>query len=666
MGHVMEESGTVKGTYPLRRHKLDWSVAAALLTAVVLLAATFLSWHSVRNHQNNHLAEQAREKIEFLAARLDAHVKLRIALGALIEEEWRNGLISDADTFGLLASTKLNFFDDLQAINWVSPDGIIRWVNPLAGNRAVLDLDLRQLKIPAQTLALSERERDIQITPPITLAQGGRGFVVYMPLFIDDTLEGFVNIVFRTAPMIENALPKDFSARMHIRITDDGAEAFSSTPETINADNAAHATIQLHNRTWTLTGALTAAETAKLNSFLAEWVLLAGLIVTLFMSYLVWLTMQHHYSIQSGERRFADFADVSSDWFWETDSKLRFSYFSDRFEDITGVAPGALLGRTREQTGAPGSDPKAYAEMLQCLRDRKPFRDFENQRVKPNGETAYLAISGKPAFGQNGKFIGFRGTGRDITDERRSREALNRALIESEQVNQSKSEFLATISHEFRTPLNAILGFSEMFRAQYFGPLGSEKYAQYADDIHNSGKHMLALINDILDISAIEARKRPLHFEAIEISEIANDCARNFEYQCRKKNLTLSVDIPTTLPSFDADKRALVQILLNLMSNAVKFTEPGGAIVVSARVLNGDMVITVNDNGIGIAEDKLSRIAEPFFQTNSNPHIAQEGTGLGLSIITLLIEAHGGSLDIKSQLGKGSTVTVRLPMSRLG
>ena len=659
----MEKSGVPQRTQSMRLDRSDWSAAITLLTAALLVAATSLVWFSVRKSHDNHIMEQARSEIENFAARLDAHVKLRISLGALIGEEWRNGLISDVNTFRFHAATKLNYFNDLQAINWVDPEGVIRWVNPIEGNAAALNLDLRRLKVPAEILAMSEQKKAVQITPPITLAQGGRSFVGYMPMFMDGAMKGFINIVFRTAPMITNALPKNFSTRMHIRITDDGTEVFSSTDTAIKAKHAAHATIQLHNRTWTLTGELSANEIAKHASFRAEWVLLAGFILTLFVSYLVWIAMRHHYFVQDGERRFADFANGSSDWFWETDADLKFSYFSGRFEDVTGVAPAKLLGRTREQIGAPGSDPNTYAEMLQCLRDRRPFHNFEHLRIKPNGETVFLSISGKPAYGQNGEFIGFRGTGRDITEEHRSREALNKALVEAEQVNQAKSEFLATISHEFRTPLNAILGFSEMFRAQYFGPLRSKKYEQYANDIHDSGKHMLALINDILDISAIEAQKRSLHFEAVKISEIANDCARNFEFQCQEKRLTLSVDIPATLPSFDADRRALVQILLNLMSNAVKFTEPNGAIVVSAKVLDDDMVITVSDNGIGIAEDKLSRIAEPFFQSNSNPHIAQEGTGLGLSIIKLLIEAHGGTLDIESQLGEGSTVTVRLPLS---
>ncbi len=314
----MKKSGAANRTDSFMRIRSNWPRAATLLTAFGLFSATLLTWQIVRNTQDKHLAEQARERIEFLAARLDAHVKLRISLGALIEEEWRNGLVADAETFGSLASTKLNYFDALQAINWVDSDGVIRWVNPLAGNKAVLGLDLRQLRIPAQTLALSEQERNIKITPPITLAQGGRGFVAYMPLFTNNTLKGFVNIVFRTAPMITNALPKDFSARMHLRITDDGAEIFSSNAETIKAENAPRTTIQLQNRIWTLTGVLTAAETARLSSFRAEWILLAGLILNLFVSYLVWVAMQYHYSIQSGKRRFADFAGVSSDWFWET------------------------------------------------------------------------------------------------------------------------------------------------------------------------------------------------------------------------------------------------------------------------------------------------------------------------------------------------------------
>ena len=329
-----------------------------------LIAATFLSWQSVLKNQDAYLADQARERIEFLSARLDAHVKQRISIGALVEEEWRNGLISDAKTFGFLASTKLNYFDDLQAVNWVDPNGVIRWVNPIVGNEAALNLDLRQLKILAQTLNLSAKQKDIQITPPITLAQGGKGFVGYMPIFTEGTLQGFVNIVFRTAPMIKNALPNGYAEHVQLYITDHGAEVFSTNAEAVNTQGGVRTTIQLSNRTWTVTGRLTDTEIAKHASFSAEWILFGGFGITLIVSYLVWLAMRHHHSIQSGERRFADFASVSSDWFWETDADLKFSYFSDRFEDITGVAPDELLGRTHEQTGAPGSDPSAYAEML--------------------------------------------------------------------------------------------------------------------------------------------------------------------------------------------------------------------------------------------------------------------------------------------------------------
>lgn len=172
----MEKSGVPQRTQSMRHDRSDWSAAITLLTAALLVAATSLVWFSVRKSHDNHIMEQARSEIENFAARLDAHVKLRISLGALIGEEWRNGLISDVNTFRFHAATKLNYFNDLQAINWVDPEGVIRWVNPIEGNAAALNLDLRRLKIPAEILAMSEQKKAVQITPPITLAQGGRGF----------------------------------------------------------------------------------------------------------------------------------------------------------------------------------------------------------------------------------------------------------------------------------------------------------------------------------------------------------------------------------------------------------------------------------------------------------------------------------------------------------
>ncbi len=249
----------------------------------------------------------------------------------------------------------------------------------------------------------------------------------------------------------------------------------------------------------------------------------------------------------------------------------------------------------------------------------------------------------------------------DITERKYAEASLCLALQDAERANQAKSEFLATMSHEFRTPLNAILGFSEMMQAEYFGPLGSKSYNEYTNDIHDSGVHMLSLVNDILDLSAIEAGRRAIVKEAITVDGLLNSCIRNVENAAQNRSITLSVDVANGQPVLFADRRSGIQIFNNLLSNAIKFTPPDGKISVSVSVVDREIVIKVIDTGIGISTDQLPHIAEPFVQANAAAHNAQEGTGLGLSIVKSLVEAHGGKLNIDSEVGKGTTVTVSLP-----
>lgn len=364
----------------------------------------------------------------------------------------------------------------------------------------------------------------------------------------------------------------------------------------------------------------------------------------------------------SSNARFRDFAEVSSDWFWETDAQLRFIFFSDRFEDVTGVPSERFLGKTREEIGAPGADPDAYQVLLENLEARRPFKDFEHRRIKPNGDMVYLSISGTPGFDDAGNFLGFRGIGRDITEQKVNQDTLREALANAERANQAKSEFLATMSHEFRTPLNAILGFSEVLQMQTFGPLGSDNYVEYATDIHDSGKHMLSLINDILDIAAIEAKKRRMVKEPLNVANVLTDCIRTFDYQVGESGVTLSLQYAADLPTLYADERSLFQMVLNLISNAIKHTKPDGEIVITAAIDADMMIISVSDTGVGIPADKLPTIFEPFSQAGDNSHVTEQSTGLGLSIVRSLANAHGGSARIESVVGKGTTVTVSLPL----
>jgi two-component system cell cycle sensor histidine kinase PleC len=261
-----------------------------------------------------------------------------------------------------------------------------------------------------------------------------------------------------------------------------------------------------------------------------------------------------------------------------------------------------------------------------------------------------------------------------IVDLRRSQQALERQTAEladlagkyaeeknrAEEANAAKSKFLANMSHELRTPLNAIIGFSEIMESGMFGPLGAEKYIEYSRDIRESGEYLLDVINDILDMSKIEAGGIRLSPEAVEPDLLLAECIRVVSTRASEKRLTIKAEVEPGI-HLNADRRALKQITLNLLSNAVKFTPDGGAVTVQGRLRSGAVIIGIRDNGIGIPRQALQKLGRPFEQVESQLTKRHQGSGLGLAIAKSLVELHGGAMRIRSRLGRGTLVVVRLP-----
>jgi len=242
---------------------------------------------------------------------------------------------------------------------------------------------------------------------------------------------------------------------------------------------------------------------------------------------------------------------------------------------------------------------------------------------------------------------------------------LKDAREQAEEASRAKSQFLAAVSHELRTPLNAILGFAEIIMGELVGPVGNERYLIYARDIHQSGDHLLSLINDILDISKVESGNMILSEEQIDLSDLIASVVRLVKQRARENQLDLNVEIRGTLPILYADERKVKQVLMNLLSNAVKFTEPGGAVTLKAwHQMDSGFVFQVIDSGIGMAPHDIPKALSQFGQIDSDLNRKYDGTGLGLPLSKSLVEMHGGSLDLQSQLGVGTTATVRLPAVR--
>ncbi len=369
----------------------------------------------------------------------------------------------------------------------------------------------------------------------------------------------------------------------------------------------------------------------------------------------------------AARERFQDISRLVSDWIWETDADFKFTYVSPRVMEVLKLHPRHFavlslfeLGKVSQADIGSGTAPTP--EM------RSPFRDVMYEIADGDGQPRLCLVSGLPVFNdKTGVFKGYRGTARDVTEMKQREEALLRAKLMAEEANRFKGEFLANMSHELRTPLNAIIGFSEIMRNETFGKIGNDRYLEYSKDILDSSRHLLGIINDILDISKADAGKLQLYEEEVDLRQEVQDAMRLFSEHAADVGLKLKTDLPAVPPPLWADRRKIKQILLNLLSNAIKFTLPGGEVRVSSDVdpANGDLRLIVSDSGIGIAQKDIDKVFSAFGQVESSLSRRYEGTGLGLPLSVALVELHGGKLELESQLGVGTKITVRLPARRL-
>ncbi len=369
-------------------------------------------------------------------------------------------------------------------------------------------------------------------------------------------------------------------------------------------------------------------------------------------------------ALDSALERLEDITRLVTDWIWETNRNLVLTFVSPRVNDTTGYHQFELTGRAL--VDLPTEKNKTLQALLEP-KHRKPFRDLEIQIAARDGQLRDVLLSGLPIYcRESGDFLGFRGTAHDVTEARCRETAIRKAKEDAELSSRAKSEFLANMSHELRTPLNAIIGFSEIMGGEMLGPLGSEQYKGYVHDISDSARHLLALISDILDASKIESGHMSMSETEVDPNALIHSVIRLMTPRAGRAGLNLNAHVDSGLSKVLADETKLKQILINLTANAVKFTRPGGRVDLRAKTgESGELVIMVSDTGIGIAPEDISRALTPFGQVESHMNRSFEGTGLGLPLAKSMTEMHGGTFELVSQLEVGTTVTLRLPESRV-
>jgi len=510
-------------------------------------------------------------------------------------------------------------------------------------------------------------------------------------------------------------------------------------------------------------------------------------------------------ALAANEARFAIFVSMSADWIWEQDADLRFTFVSRPKDVELDVFPGDNVGKRRDELDIIITDDEAWRQHLEDIAAHRPFRNLTYARFDHDGQLRHIRISGDPIFGAGGVFVGYRGTGADVTAEihaleraksaevkaenaharlitaletitqgfalfdaedrlvmcnrqyldktaaadigwaigkrfedlvranlasgwrghlpgsdtevghdewiawrlamhrdppprpyiykgnddrwllisekrtaeggtvairvdvtdlKRAEEDLRIARDQAEAAGRAKNEFLASMSHELRTPLNAIMGFAEILKGEMFGPIGIARYRNYADDILASATYLMELVRDVLDMSRIEAGRMDLTIESIDVTPEIGRCLGMVGGSARSAGLALKTQIVEPAPVIRADSRAFRQILLNLLSNSVKFTPSGGRVTITVTIDGGRACIVVADTGIGIPAWALPRLGRPFEQVDNVLQRKKPGSGLGLALSRSLAELMGGTIVIESTEEKGTQVTLSLPLAR--
>lgn len=374
-------------------------------------------------------------------------------------------------------------------------------------------------------------------------------------------------------------------------------------------------------------------------------------------------------AVQVGEARYRLLAENASDMITRHDERGRVLFASLGAQQIFGEAATKLHGDGLFERVHVADRPAYLTALSRCYARNEPMSVEFRARRSAAGEPRYLWLELRcrpmnadlPSAGTTLR-PGIVAVTRDISAHKLAEAELLRARDEAESASCAKTQFLANMSHELRTPLNAVIGFSEILNREMFGSLGEERYRDYARLIHESGEHLLNVVNDVLDMSKIEAGKFKIVKEPFDVASLVKLCTEIMRPAAEKRSVTLTHEVAAGIPELLADKRACKQMLLNIISNAIKFTDPGGRVRVSARAVVGGVQFSVADNGIGISEGDLPKLGSPFVQADNSYDRSYDGAGLGLSVVKGLARLHGGGLAIESTLGRGTTVTITLPM----
>jgi PAS domain S-box-containing protein len=371
-------------------------------------------------------------------------------------------------------------------------------------------------------------------------------------------------------------------------------------------------------------------------------------------------TEQKNRELEVSESRFRDIAMSSGDWIWEVDMRGSFTFCSEKVEEILGYKPSEMVGKEIFDFMPENEIEKVRKMFLQTAFEQKAIRNFENWNLTKAGQLICVLTNGVPVFDDQRNLVGYRGTDTDITKRKQTEESLKENEARLREINAAKDKFFSIISHDLKNPFNAIIGFSNILTEQ-IQEKNYEGIDEYASIIHSSSQRAMDLLTNLLEWSRSQTGRIAFAPKMIEIVELINEVSELADDAAQQKSIVISRKLPDKASVF-ADKAMIATILRNLISNAIKFTNTGGDIVISAEQKKGEFLVTVSDNGVGVKHEDIEKLCRIDGNYTTSGTQNEEGTGLGLILCKEFVGKHGGEIQVESEVGKGSKFSFSIPV----
>ncbi|RVU36807.1 PAS domain S-box protein [Hwanghaeella grinnelliae] len=561
--------------------------------------------------------------------------------------------------------------DRSQILNVAAAPGlVVEYVFPKEGNEAVIGLDYRRTPAQWQAARRAFETGRLSMAGPVDLVQGGTGFIARAPVFVEregNSFWGLVSAVIDTdlvydfAGLNDPDLDLDIAIRGRDAMGRSGGVFFGSVADL--GINPVELDVTVPNGKWVLIA------TPKAGWYAREfWDHLEVFVAAGFATLLILLTIAFTYHrktrrvLRQRLENLSRAVDQSSAGLVIASARGYVVYANPGFLGMSQQTEAETVGSHVRTLFNEGDLPVGFRALWRSVLAGNDWQG-EQQNWRKDGTPYWESIAISPVKNAQGETADVLIVKNDISDKKNFEEALVRAKLGAEAANRSKSQFLASMSHELRTPLNAILGFAQMLAMNLDHSL-SERHHSYVDNIVAAGKHLLDLVNDILDLARVEADRMPLELEIVDLNALVQDCVDLTRTAADTRGVTIQDSISAgPAVSVAADPLRLKQVLLNLMSNAVKYNRDGGRVDLACRQADDGMVrISVADTGLGIARRDRDAVFEMFHRLNADPSLAQDGTGIGLTVSKILVERMDGRIGFDSEEGNGSTFWIELPL----